>query len=191
MVCLEGFSENVFWELKAIYGNEAEIYRASEEQGSELVRLRNDANLIKPLVIFSDAYFAESQSLAHISRITDNILLQDKQYLKELVSTAFKDKVDEVIHEAVQKIMNIIKPSLEELADYLVDAAAPGNIYNNMGTALWRLEVFSHQNLVSANHIKGATTGDYLQKKFENQLKNNFKYSRAAYRTRFNDPDQV
>jgi hypothetical protein len=186
MVCLEGFPASAFQVLKGNYGSEAEIYWAGEEQGPELVRLRNDADLTKPLVIFSDAYFAESQSLAHISRITDNILLQDKQYLEALVKTAFKEKFNEVILEAVKQIMNIIKPSLEELADYLVEAnAAPGDIYNNMGKELCLLGVFSHQNLVSTNLIKGSKTKDLLQKKFGTQLKNNFKYSRAAYRTRF------
>lgn len=186
MVCLEGFSASVFQVLKENYGSEAKIYWAGEEQGPELVRLRNDADLIKPLVIFSDAYFAESQSLAHLSRITDNLLLENNDYLKELVAAAFREKVDDVIHEVVLKIKRSIKPSLEELTDYLVNAAsATGDIYNNMGTSLWNLGLFSHLDLVNKNCYKKAINGEYLQKKFENQLKNNLKYSRAAYRTRF------
>lgn len=199
MVCLEGFSADVYKELKEMGSQQVDVFLAGETQGEDLIRRRNDPESPRPLVIFIGAYFPESQSLDHFSRLTAQMILENKSYREILLEKAFCNidrlSSDELIREAVIKMIDIFKPTLETLADYLVSVKEqtlnkkPENnkefIYKQMGNGLWRLGVFSYKNLIINNMKKSHVEGEYLKASYETYLKHNLQYASPGYRSRF------
>ncbi len=194
LVCIEGFSKEVFAEVKRIFSDKAEIYWAEEESGDTLVRKRNDTDSTLPLVIFTDTYFAESQSLSHFSRIQEQLLLENNDYrdilLKEIFPSHKADTMA-VIKEATGVIINEIKPSLLEIVDYLSssggDVIDEETVFKNLGKELWRLGLFSYEKLINDNiRIKRKMGRDcLLTDRFSIYLRHNKVYSSDGYRSRF------
>lgn len=196
LLCLEGFSHDVFIILKDLYGTNADFFWTGEEiRGEELVQKRNDSNTKKPLIVFISDYFPESQSLQHFSRLTEKMLLVEDSYLKILIETAFTKKItlkleDNLLTEAIKKIVNILAPSLLVLAKYLDSvgkkpASNPDQFYENMGKSLYHLGTFSYKKLIKDNKKINSKGKDLLKLSFETYLKHNLQYSRPNYRHHF------
>ncbi len=199
LVCLEGFSADVYKELKEMAAPQADVFWAGETRGEELIRMRNDPEEVRPLVIFIGAYFPESQSLEHFSRITVQLILEKEDYREILLEQALPG-IDEhgnkLIREAVKKMISILHPSLETMADYLetlrehIKNEIKRNniefIYENMGKELWRLGVFSYRELITENSRKTPSkNGERLTASYETYLKHNMQYASPGYRSRF------
>lgn len=199
LVCLEGFSADVYKELKEMAAPQADVFWAGETRGEELIRMRNDPKEARPLVIFIGAYFPESQSLDHFSRITVQMILENENYRETLLGQAFYNiehlSGDELVREAVKKMIRTLQPSLETMAGYLVSVRDhtpnerqgknPALFYENMGKELWRLGVFSYQNLIFDNRKTTSTNVELLKASYETYLKHNLQYASPGYRSRF------
>ena len=200
LVSLEGFSADVYKELKEMAAPQADVFWAGETRGEELIRMRNDPEEDRPLVIFIGAYFPESQSLEHFSRITVQMILENENYRETLLRQAFYNiehlSGDELVREAVKKMIRTLQPSLEAMSGYLIsirdktrDEGQGKNealFYENMGKELWRLGVFSYRDLIFDNNRKTPSTNvELLKASYETYLKHNLQYASPGYRSRF------
>lgn len=193
LIRIEGFSKNICDLVKEKLGNNYADVVWAEDAGASLISNRNNPDTSKALIVFLDAYFPESQSLAHFSKITDGLLQEDKEYLDILVKTALKNnKPSRIISDAIHKIVDNIKPSLDNLTDYLsqVGAVESGDEdrYLRMGKELYHFNVFSHEKLiVKSKYKQPPENGPCLKQSFLQSLNRNLQCSRPAYKGMFSN----
>ncbi len=193
IICLKGFTENIFSELNNVFKNVNQfdvIWVSSESEGIELIKFRNDSTDTKIKIVFLDQYFSIAQSLEHFPKIIDVDLLYKNKYLKYLNTTAFNTnkKLDtELLFEAFEIIINEINPSLIKFVDFLIEVGK-GTGIDSVGNSLWKLSLFKNEKLIADHAYKKASsqkqkTNKNLKKSFRKAITNNIYYSGPSANT--------